>query len=260
MDQVNKTLYIPLYGKALVSRRGIILKDEKAEQIWAREGFRLKGKSASPLLALYMGMRARVFDDWLAARMEEDPGAVVLHLGCGLDSRISRVGSRGHAWFDVDMPQVIEQRKRHYSETEEYHMLGGKLEETDWLERIRGEHAIVVMEGVSMYLQRETLLALLTRLRGKFEKIELLLDCYTEKAAKISKYKNPVNDVGVTQLYGLDEPLLLQEAGLQFLQELDMTPQDLIEELKGAEKWLFRHLCAGKFAGSLYRMYWYRQF
>ena len=33
MDQVNKTLYIPLYGKAYVSRKGIILKDAKAEEI-----------------------------------------------------------------------------------------------------------------------------------------------------------------------------------------------------------------------------------
>ena len=47
MNEVNKTLYIPLYGKALVSRRGIILKDTKAEEIWAAEQFPLKGKSKS---------------------------------------------------------------------------------------------------------------------------------------------------------------------------------------------------------------------
>ena len=33
MDNVNRTLYIPLYGKALVSRRGILLEDAKAEAI-----------------------------------------------------------------------------------------------------------------------------------------------------------------------------------------------------------------------------------
>ena len=27
MDNVNKTLYIPLYGKAYVSKKGVILKD-----------------------------------------------------------------------------------------------------------------------------------------------------------------------------------------------------------------------------------------
>ena len=29
MDSVNKTLYIPLYGKALVSGQGVILKDTR---------------------------------------------------------------------------------------------------------------------------------------------------------------------------------------------------------------------------------------
>ena len=62
MDNVNKTLYIPLYGKAYVSRRGLILRDSKAEEIWTAEGFPLRGKSASKWLAYYMGMRAAVFD------------------------------------------------------------------------------------------------------------------------------------------------------------------------------------------------------
>ena len=32
MNGVNKTLYIPLYGKAYVSRRGLLLEDKKAEK------------------------------------------------------------------------------------------------------------------------------------------------------------------------------------------------------------------------------------
>lgn len=43
MNNVNQTLYIPLYGKAYVSRKGIILNDKKAEEIWDAEGFALKG-------------------------------------------------------------------------------------------------------------------------------------------------------------------------------------------------------------------------
>lgn len=63
MNSVNRTLYIPLYGKAYVSRRGLFLQDPKAEEIWAAEGFPLKGKSKSKWLALYMGIRSAVFDD-----------------------------------------------------------------------------------------------------------------------------------------------------------------------------------------------------
>ena len=34
MNNVNKTLYIPLFAKAYVSKKGLFLHDEKAEQIW----------------------------------------------------------------------------------------------------------------------------------------------------------------------------------------------------------------------------------
>ena len=70
MNNVNKTLYIPLYGKFYVSRKGIILSDKKAEEIWAAEGFELKGKSASKWVAYYMGMRSKVFDNWLASKIQ----------------------------------------------------------------------------------------------------------------------------------------------------------------------------------------------
>ena len=41
MNSVNKTLYIPLYGKAYVSKKGVFLADKKAEEIWEKEGFAL---------------------------------------------------------------------------------------------------------------------------------------------------------------------------------------------------------------------------
>ena len=96
MNNVNKTLYIPLYGKAFVSRKGIILHDVKAEEIWSRESFALKGKAKSKWLAYYMGMRSAVFDKWLKIQMEKEKEAVILHIGCGMDSRVERVGTQGY--------------------------------------------------------------------------------------------------------------------------------------------------------------------
>lgn len=256
MDSVNKTLYIPLYGKAYVSRRGILLEDQKAEQIWEAEGFALKGKSASRWLAYYMAMRAVVFDRWLEERMARVPGALVLHLGCGMDSRVTRVDSGKRDWYDVDFPEVIYQRKRHYAETEHYHMLGSDLRKSSWLDQVSGRHAIVVMEGISMYLRREELEALLRALAQRFEAVELLMDCYTEFAARVSKYKNPINDVGVTQVYGMDDPeTLAQHTGFAYTGQKNMTPEELICQLPGMEKQIFRHLYGGRFARKLYRMY-----
>ena len=112
MNSVNKTLYIPLYGKAYVSKKGLFLDDKKAEEIWEAEGFSLSGKSKSKYLAYYMGIRSAVFDEWLKIQMEGAPDAAVIHIGCGMDSRNIRVGTKNHKWYDVDFFEVIEERKR----------------------------------------------------------------------------------------------------------------------------------------------------
>ena len=256
MDPVNKTLYIPLFGKALVSRMGILLHDSKAEAIWGKEGFPLKGKAASKWLAYYMAMRARVFDRWLEEKMNEHPHRVILHLGCGMDSRIERVGNREQLWFDVDFPEVIAQREKHFAPQEYYRMLAGDARQTDWLESIPGgQGAIVVMEGISMYLKPEELSALLKALRDHFGDVALLMDCYTTFAAKASRYKNPINEVGVSTVYGLDDPYPLERTGLTYLSQMDMTPEDLIRELPKKDQWLFRKLYAGSMSKKLYRLH-----
>lgn len=258
MDHVNKTLYIPLYGKAYVSRKGLFLRDEKAEEIWEKEGFSLKGKAKSRWLAYNMGMRSAVFDRWLAEKMTENPGAVILHPGCGMDSRITRVGDRGHRWLDVDFPEVIAERKKYFSETENYTMVAGDLREKGWLDSLPGGTAIVVMEGVSMYLTGAERLELLKSLTARFDRVFLLMDVYTVFAARATKYKNPINTVGVTEVHGFDDPLeLTMGTGLSFVAERELTPENLVRELPKREQGFFRSFFAGKLAKKIYRLYEY---
>ena len=259
MDNVNKTLYIPLYGKSCVSKKGIILHDPKAEEIWAAEGFPLKGKSRSKWLAYYMGMRAAVFDRWLKVQMDADPSAVILHIGCGMDSRVERVGTRGHLWSDMDFPDVISERKRYYQETASYKMRSADIRSADSLAAVPAGNAIIVMEGVSMYLRPEELKQALGQIAGHFEQVRLLMDCYTQFAAKASKVRNPINDVGVTQVYGLDAPKLLEGSGVAFVREHEMTPAELVDQLHGMEKNVFKSLYAGSIAKKMYRLYEYRR-
>lgn len=261
MNNVNKTLYIPLYGKAYVSEKGIILDDKKAEEIWKKEGFPLKGKSKSKWLAYYMGMRSAVFDDWVKEQVKENPNAIVLHIGCGMDSRVERVNSNNTQWYDVDFSEVIEERKRYYAENEHYHMIASDAREQAWITALpKDKDAIIVMEGISMYFELDALKGLFENLSLHFSTIHLLMDCYTEFAAKASKYKNPINDVGVTQVYGLDVPENLNIAeGVTFVKEHSMTPEYLIAQLQGMERKIFEKLYAGKVAQKMYRLYEYKK-
>ena len=109
----KETLLATLYGRALESRSANpILRDEMAEDAVRRIDYdfdRLKVDTLS------IAMRARQFDLWTAEFLGGHPNAVVLHLGCGLDSRVFRLDpSPAVSWFDVDFPDVIELRRRLY--------------------------------------------------------------------------------------------------------------------------------------------------
>lgn len=260
MDNVNKTLYIPLYGKAIVSKQGILLKDKKAEEIWEAEGFPLKGKAKSKWLAYNMGMRSAVFDEWTKQQLAQLPEAVVLHVGCGMDSRCLRVEAGERLWFDVDFPEVIRERKRYFAETETYRMIASDIRKKDWLKRIpEGKPAIIVMEGVSMYLRLSELKEVLQCWKQYFPEIRILMDTYTVFAAKATKYKNPINEVGVTQVYGFDDPREPEkDTGLTFLKEHSLTPEKMIAQLPKREQGFFRTMFAGKMAKKIYRLYEYK--
>ena len=260
MNSVNKTLYIPLYGKSYVSKRGLFLDDKKSEEIWESEEFPLKGKSKSKWLAYYMGVRSAVFDEWLKQQMADTPNAVVIHIGCGMDSRVIRIGIENHKWYDVDFSEVIEERKGYYAESDNYKMIAGDARDCGWLTSIKEkETAIVVMEGVIMYLTVDEIRNLADSLCTHFENLMLLADAYTSFAAKMSKRRNPINDVGVTEVYGIDNPQAYQSDKFAFVKEHTMIPQKHINELKGFERFIFAKIYAGNFSKKLYRLFEYKK-
>ena len=259
MNAESKTMYIPLYGKSFVSKKGIILSDKKAEEIWKASGVKLSKKSKSRWLCYYLAMRARVIDDWTRKMMDDHAEAVVLHIGCGLDSRIERLGSDHHPWYDIDFPVVIAERAKYYHQTIDYSLIEADATECPWLDILpHDKNAIIIMEGISMYIEPEKFISLLKRLCDHFEKLHLIVDCYTEFAASKSKKRNPINEFDVQEVYGFNDPLILtQGTGLSFVTEHDITPTRLIDELKGLERIIFKNIYGGSISKSLYRMYEY---
>lgn len=257
MNEVNKTLFIPLYGKAQVSKQGIILKDPSAEKIWEEEAFPIKGKSKSKWLTYNMAMRARVFDDWTENMLKQEKEAVVLHIGCGLDSRFLRIKQEYTNWIDGDFYDVISLRKKYFQETKTYQMRVIDATNTEHIESLpSGDLVIVILEGVSMYLSNEQINRFFLSLQEKYSRIHILMDVYTEFGARASKYKNPVNDVGVTKLYGIDHfEAILNNTKIQLKAEHSLTPERLVNELNGFDRYFFKMMFTGAMYRKIYRLY-----
>ena len=199
-----ETLLITLYAKALDNRsKNPILNDVKAEELLGRIDYdfeKLKGFGNE-----IMVIRAKQFDMWLNEFLETNPNSIVLNLGCGLDTRISRINPPSTVnWFDLDFPDVIELRKLFYSNQEGYQMISSSVTEFNWLEQLpRDKPVMILAEGILEYLTEDDVQELLNRLTHHFSNGQIAFDVMNAFAINSGK-KNLKETTGAEHKWVVD--------------------------------------------------------
>jgi O-methyltransferase involved in polyketide biosynthesis len=94
-----------------------ILGDKFADEVVRHIDFDFEKLKVPKGAEITLPMRAKHLDQWTREFLAANLVSTVLHLGCGLDSRVFRIGPPATVrWYDVDMPDVIELRRRLYPE------------------------------------------------------------------------------------------------------------------------------------------------
>lgn len=257
MKNESKTLYLPLYGKAYVSQKQIILHDIDAERIWNQEYFPLKGKAKSKYLAYYMAMRSAFIDEFVLQKIHKD--SCVLHLGCGLDSRFQRL-SLSQPWYDIDFDDVIQIRKTYYPTKENYHMIGHDITDIKFLNNIpHHQHGIIILEGVSMYLQKDSLLQLFQALEKHFDSLDIILDAYSTFALEAGRKRNPISSVNAIATFGMDDGHILETNTIKLTNTYPIAQKKYIQQCTKWEQFIFHFIYANRFTTKLYQIYTYEK-
>ena len=189
LTKVQETLLITLYAKAIDNRsRNPILHDVKADQLVGMIDYdftKLNSWGNDNLIVV----RAKQYDDWIQEFIKRNPVCVVLYLGCGLDTRVTRINppSTVH-WFDIDFPDVIQLRKNFYADQPGYQMIEASITDPTWLAEIpTGQPVIIIAEGVLEYLTGEEVKILLNRLTGYFSHGVIAFDVMNSFAIQSAK-------------------------------------------------------------------------
>ncbi|MBE6880222.1 MAG: class I SAM-dependent methyltransferase [Ruminococcaceae bacterium] len=258
MTNESKTLFIPLYGKALMSKEGL-WQDKTAEKIVAEKEDLFTKADKSKRLAVYMTMRAMQYDSYAENFIKDNPDAIVIHFGCGLDSRISRVTAKANHWYDLDFPDVIALRKSFYSETDSYTMIGSSVTDFLWFDQIQhnNEPVLIIAEGLTMYLTEDDIRTLTELFAKKFGDVTFVFDAYSSFAAKASKIKNPINSVNAKISFSMDDEKLFEnkEKGILHKETRYIILDEYISKLRGVYKTRFMFM--KKFGSKMYRIYIY---
>jgi O-methyltransferase involved in polyketide biosynthesis len=201
------TLLATLYGRALDAESpGSILHDTMAldavRQIdfdFAKTGLR-RGDQAA------IAFRARHLDRWTGEFLTAHPKATVLHLGCGLDTRVYRLDPGPDVrWFDVDYPDVIDLRRQLYPSREGYEMIGASVTDASWLARVPSDPPVlVVAEGLVMYLKEHEGKALFRRIVGHFPTGQFAFDALSRHGIWMLRFNKVIKAAGATVSWGID--------------------------------------------------------
>jgi O-methyltransferase involved in polyketide biosynthesis len=205
LTKEQETLVIPLYAKALDYRsKHPILDDRMSDEIVRQIDYDFE-KRTSPAGRL-LAVRARQLDEWVREFLNRNPNSIVLNLGCGLDTRISRIAPPSSVrWFDVDFPAVIELRHRFYTDRAGYRMVPSSLTRPEWLEGIpRDGPLIAIADGVLPYLARDDVSTLLGRLVDGFPHGQIVFDVLSTSAVRRGKSKLSAGGDAVLK-WGVDD-------------------------------------------------------
>jgi len=184
LSGVRETSLAPLYWRAMESQRpDAMMKDEKAVALVTQmsDSFdRIRQIPMNELLKVMRIMLTREMDRYARDFLSRHPEAVVVHIGCGLDSRFERVDNGQVEWYDLDVPDIIELRRKLIGdEGGRYHLLECSALEDAWLEAVRMHSQrpfLFLAETVFVYFTQAQVRSLLLTLHDHFPGAELVFD------------------------------------------------------------------------------------
>jgi O-methyltransferase involved in polyketide biosynthesis len=207
LTEAQETLLITLYAKAVACPE-TLFSDPRGKEIIAQIEYDFEQLKVPLGTRLTVCMRAKRIDQYVGAFLADHPDALVLHLGCGLDTRFTRVDNGRVTWYDLDLPDVIALKRKFFAESERYHLIASSVTDLAWLEHIdaQGRPVMVVAEGLVMYLQKEDFIALLRRFKTEFPGCHLVFDAFSELTASKVSANPALKKTGAVVHWGVDDP------------------------------------------------------
>ena len=221
LSGVAETLLITLYIRAMESQRpDALIKDEKAVTLVAQMSYdfdRIRQIPLSEANKLVIILRNREFDRYARDFLARHPEAAVVHIGCGLDSRFERVDNGKVEWYDLDLPEVIELRRKFIGdEGKRYHLLAGSAFDSAWLDTVsthRQRPFLFLAEGVLMYFEEAQVKSLVLTLRDHFPGAELVFDAFSPFLIRANNLRMAISKFGVRYHWGLGRGQELESWG-----------------------------------------------
>ena len=197
LSGVSETALMTLQVRAAEAKRpDAILEDPKAIQLvdsidydFAKFGFTRRQD---------MALRALIFDKHTRRYLIDHPEATVVALAEGLQTSFFRLDdsdvSNQFRWLTVDLPPMIELRRKLLPASERVQMCAQSALDFSWMDQVDKDHGVfITAEGLLMYLQPDEALALITECAARFPGGQMMFDLPPSGLAALTRRGLPTS-------------------------------------------------------------------
>jgi O-methyltransferase involved in polyketide biosynthesis len=172
--------FSPLYPELFKDDQAIELK-EKVRGLHpdADKEFAILEEFLDELMGLAFVMRARTFDDTIKSYIRTYPRALIINLGCGLDTTFYRVDNGTIHWYDLDLPDAIEYRLKLIPETERSRCISKSIFDFTWMDDVAytsGDGLLMFAGGLFAYFDETEVSNLFREMAVRFPGGECIFD------------------------------------------------------------------------------------
>ena len=194
-NTIQETLVIPLYARALCTRRfphlfsdplSVELLEQLDYDFSALE--RTSGGLMQTFGALEVAMRQNDLAWEVRDYLNAHPRAAVINLGCGLDNTGRACDNGRCSIWNIDLPDVIELRDRLLPAGEREKNLAFDLKDPRWMDAVRTDPedgAVLFAAGVFYYFTTEDVKSLATGIAKRFPRGRLVFDAAGKTAVRL---------------------------------------------------------------------------
>ncbi len=180
LGNVQKTMLLPLWGRAVETRKPKpLLIDKTAVEIMEKVDYDFSTIKAgiSTLTQFAWIMRSRYTDECIRDFLKAHPAGTVVNIGCGLETTFERVDNGTLRWYDLDLPDVIDLRRKFIPESERRTYIVSSFLEPDWLKQIDVKDGVFfVASGVFYYFKEDEIKTFFHRLAESYPGNEIIFD------------------------------------------------------------------------------------
>ena len=194
LGDVQETLLIPLYYRASESdKKSPLFVDRKATEIVPQLNYDFSGFDSAWALRNDVVMRTLIFDEQVSAFIQRHPNARIINLGCGLDARFWRLDNSQIVWYDLDMPDSIELRRRFLGESDRNQFIAKSMFDTSWMDDVAAfdeRPTLIVAEALLFYFDESQVKKLFEQLAERFPGAEVLFQSVSPRHCRESEKRS----------------------------------------------------------------------